>query len=230
MGRFQDGGRRGPEPSRVEGTGQEAVPTAGRVRCRADPRWQCSGTAGSIGGAKIWGGAQRGGVRIGHSLGRACGRAMPEDPVSLGLSLETGRVKLREKGSGGAAGGAGSGCSGTRDRGEARGWDGMDPGLPSLEPLTWHPLPFQECTVCGWLGAKRWVRRRRGSRTGGGSCGARSHPPSLPAPVPRNTSSSCRASSIPAAASPRGESSSQSLSPPGMCHRNLPHSLDRRRN
>lgn len=70
------------------------------------------------------------------------GGAVPEARVSLGLTLETGRVRLRERGSGGAAGGAGSGCSGTRDRGEAWGWGGMDPGLPSLEPLTWHPLPF----------------------------------------------------------------------------------------
>lgn len=85
--------------------------------------------------------------------------------------------------------------------------------MPSLGPLTWRPLPFQECTVCGWLGARRWVRPRRRGRAGGGGCRMRSCSPSLPTPVRRNTSSSCRASSIPPAASLRGELASQGLGP-----------------
>ncbi|XP_047278735.1 phosphatidylinositol 4-phosphate 5-kinase-like protein 1 isoform X4 [Homo sapiens] len=50
----------------------------------------------------------------------------------------------------------------------------MHPGLWSLGILIRRPLPFQECTVCGWTGERR------------------------------RTSSSCRASSTPPAASPRG--------------------------
>uniref|UniRef100_A0A8C4N039 PIPK domain-containing protein n=1 Tax=Equus asinus asinus TaxID=83772 RepID=A0A8C4N039_EQUAS len=55
-------------------------------------------------------------------------------------------------------------------------------------------------------------------------------PHSLPTPVPRNTSSSCRASSFPPAASPRGESASQGPGPTRNVPLKPPRSLDGRRN
>lgn len=184
-----------------------------------------------MGGTSTWGGAPRGRGWDWTLLGGGyVGRAGPGDAASRGLNLGNSRVETPPQDEEGPRG---RGLK-ARDAADLKkeAWPGMGQGRkgprvakfgsPHLEPS-----PLSGVHSLRVARGKKVGEPRRGGRAGGGGWRVRACPPSLPTPLPRNTSSSCRTSSTPPAASPRGESASQGPGAPRMCHLKHPHLIDR---